>query len=559
MGEYRAKPTPPKELADFPALSQKELDTVEWRFNHYLFFENEKAGRWIWTTCCHKKGFVEKQGRTSTPADRIVLSAGHNRYVTCPYCGRVVYTKNRKLLRRGVKLTEYHAVVFLHVAEDANTVWAQGYWTTRDLMNDPAGPVLYKPTRVYRFQPGKAEQWDIGWKDHVLKRKHYRILEPCMDNGVAPYIPVGLERLQHSFLKYTGYEDPIIGYDKSILEMKGIRDDLIRYLAAAARYPRQVELMRKAGLTEALTDLVYKWKKNADVLKWNETDPCKAFGLTKPELKEFLAGDKNLDTLRVLKKVRAQGGRMTITEADSLRKCIGMNMICRILERTKEYRIPVNALLKYLDSFTGPRCHGMGVTLRHVVGYWGDYIDMADQCGYDLSNPIWQMPKDLEDKHDRLAEAVNATKKELVTLEEKQRLEKAEKKYNFEADGWIIRVAIDGDEIAEEGKALKHCVGGYADRHMYGVLTILFLRRADAPCKSYVTIEMQGNKLIQIHGYKNEREACPENPNKIPPRQTHKKLLDTWMDWVQKGSKRHEDGSPILPKQNIKQKERKTA
>ena len=560
MNVYHDKPTAQKELDDFPGLSSEDLDTVDRLFTQYLFFNNEKDGRTVWTTCCHRNAFIGKLSRTVTPEDRLVLRVKHNEYVTCPYCGRVVYAKNRRMLRRGVKLEEYHAVVFLHVSEDGNTVWAQGYWSTRDLMGDPSGPVLYKVTRVYRFQPGKAEQWDMYF-GNTEKRKHPKILEPCMDNGIAPYKPVGLERLDRSFLRYTGYAEPMpnSGMERKVWQERGERSDLIRYLAAAARYPRQVELMRKAGMGEPLGDLVWAWKKNADVIKWSETDPCKAFGLTKPEMKEFLAGRRDMDTLRVLKNVRKLGGRLSVTEAETLNRIVGKTLLKRVLERAENYNIPVNALLKYLESFTGPRCHGSGVTFSHVARYWADYMDMANQLGYDLSNPVWQMPRDLEEKHDRLAEAVNAVRIAQQRELAQKRHQEAQKRYGFEMDGWIIRAPMDGTEITAEGRALKHCVGGYADRHMSGALTILFLRRADDPDTPYVTIEMNGNRMVQIHGYKNEMEDCPENPDKRPPQETHRELLDIWLKWVEKGSKRNKDGAPVLPKHTKNQKEKKTA
>jgi len=99
-----------------------------------------------------------------------------------------------------------------------------------------------------------------------------------------------------------------------------------------------------------------------------------------------------------------------------------------------------------------------------------------------------------------------------------------------------------------EGKALHHCVGGYAARHMEGVTTILFLRRTNAPATPYITLEMDGNQLRQIHGYDNERSACPENPGRVSPRTIHKKFLDTWLRWLRAGSKRNEDGAPKVPR-----------
>ena len=100
----------------------------------------------------------------------------------------------------------------------------------------------------------------------------------------------------------------------------------------------------------------------------------------------------------------------------------------------------------------------------------------------------------------------------------------------------------------DEGKALKHCVGGYAARHMTGATTILFLRRRDRPHTPLATIEMNGNRIVQVHGYRNEIEPCAENPERVSARELYKNVLDPWLKWLKGGSKREKDGRLKLPK-----------
>ena len=59
---------------------------------------------------------------------------------------------------------------------------------------------------------------------------------------------------------------------------------------------------------------------------------------------------------------------------------------------------------------------------------------------------------------------------------------------------------------------------------------------------------MDGNRIQQIHGYKNELEPCAANPGKVDPRALHREFLTAWLKWLQGGSKRNEDGTPKLPK-----------
>lgn len=68
---------------------------------------------------------------------------------------------------------------------------------------------------------------------------------------------------------------------------------------------------------------------------------------------------------------------------------------------------------------------------------------------------------------------------------------------------------------------------------------------------------MNGNRLVQAHGYRNDRMKCPENPDCIPPRTLYAEIFDPWLAWVEAGSRRDKDGKPVVPKN--KEKECKTA
>ena len=159
------------------------------------------------------------------------------------------------------------------------------------------------------------------------------------------------------------------------------------------------------------------------------------------------------------------------------------------------------------------------------------------------------MPKNLRHRHDEAAKEIRRLqereKREKIRAEKEaaaKRLEDWHRKYDFSLDGYFIRAADDRDEIIQEGRALEHCVGGYAERHMAGTTTILFLRREETPEASLYTIEMNGNTLKQIHGFRNERDGQQS------PKKSMAWMLEPWIKWLKKGSPREKDGSPKLPK-----------
>lgn len=73
--------------------------------------------------------------------------------------------------------------------------------------------------------------------------------------------------------------------------------------------------------------------------------------------------------------------------------------------------------------------------------------------------------------------------------------------------------------------------------------TILFLRDRERPGKPLVTIEMNGNQIVQIHGYQNDAGQA------VKPMVRYADILDPWLAWLAAGSKRNEDGTPRVPRQ----------
>ena len=197
----------------------------------------------------------------------------------------------------------------------------------------------------------------------------------------------------------------------------------------------------------------------------------------------------------------------------------------------------------------------MGAALR----YWEDYLTAAEAMGYQLHRENVLLPKALGAAHDsatakhqnkmeRERKKEQAEKDRLAALSYEERRVELEKKYSFAMDRYLIRVPANKDEVLNEGRILQHCVGGYADRHMNGTLTILFMREAKKPGVPWLTIEMSGNKLVQIHGFKNEGLYTTKGRFAPDPREVYREFLDTWLDWLEKGSRRDKKGNPKLPK-----------
>jgi len=76
-------------------------------------------------------------------------------------------------------------------------------------------------------------------------------------------------------------------------------------------------------------------------------------------------------------------------------------------------------------------------------------------------------------------------------------------RFSFTDGHFVIRPARSVQELFDEGQALHHCVGRYAERYALGETDLFLMRRVSAPDTPYCTVEMRGEMLIQARGERN--------------------------------------------------------
>lgn len=541
-------------IEQFPIIEDTEAVTkqINRLFEPYVFFENHKKCKELWCSCCMKHWFMPMPPRTVTTVEYELMYNGHNEYVTCPYCGARAKYKNAKKLGQKKNLLEYHPVVLLD--ERDGDLFARAYWTRKRYTRLDEAPEFYL-VEAYHFTPGRATiyyDFDYTPKQRSISGNydpvHRVITEPFTEGSYywyryTPYVVLGIEAIGRSSFKYCGYEE----FEKGIevkwgLENCRTRCDMMKFFAAASIYPRQIEMLIKTGLGELVYDLVCGRKKNKDIFDWSKSNYLDAFGLTKPEMRAWRETGADMKCIAWYKKLRRAGAPEDFEALNYLSQALPYTVDANDFIRTCcRMKIKPTKLFGYL-------CGGKLTVDDGEFQIYKDYIDMAANLDWDLTDETVKLPRDLHKKHDEASAEINEKVLRADLDKANSELVKRMKKYNFEFGDYFIRCAISANEIVREGKTLKHCVGGYAQRHMSGTLTILFLRRMDEPHQSLYTIEMHGNKLIQIHGFSNDR-------GKAQPRDTMAWILEPWLNWIEKGSKRNKDGSPKLPKK----KEAKTA
>lgn len=533
-------------IEQFPIIEDTEAVTkqVNRLFEPYVFFENHKKCKELWCSSCLRHWFMPMPPRTVTTVEYELMYNGHNEYVTCPYCGARAKYKNAKKLGQKKNLLEYHPVVLLD--ERDGDLFARAYWTRKTYSRLDAAPEFYL-VEAYHFTPGRATiyyDFDYTPKQRSISGNydpvHRVITEPFTEGSwywfrYIPYVVLGIDAIGRSSFKYCGYEEFEKGIDvKWGLENCRTRCDMMKFFAAASIYPRQIEMLIKTNLGELVYDLVCGRKKNKDIYDWSKSNYLDAFGLTKPEMRAWRESGANMKCISWYKKLRRAGVPESFDALNYLSQALPYTV-----DANDFIRICCRMKLKPTKLF-GYLCVGKLTVDDGEFQIYKDYVDMAQNLGWDLTDETVKFPRDLHKKHDEASEEINEKILRADLDKVNSELVKRMRKYNFEFGEYFIRCAVSANEIVREGKNLKHCVGGYAQRHMSGTLTILFLRRMDDPHQSLYTIEMQGNRLIQIHGYAND-------VGKAQPRDTMAWILEPWLNWIEKGSKRNEDGSPKLP------------
>lgn len=566
-----------------PPLRDGELEAINALFPTYIF--RRSCTEEIWTTCCHEHTTVGTEDMRIITPERNFMSVmwePHQReprnrwcepanpHVECPFCGKPVIVKELRYTGKRENLSSYRRAVVLRWYRGA--IWARAYDCSKHYTAgyDLAGDPTYKLVGVYRFRPGLAEATTRSWygdspfghiekQDGPLTKGRWNIHAPFFANadyGIG-YDVIGMDEIQKSPFRYCCAAD---------FKLSGSR--LLEFLTACCFYPRQIEMLMKAGMKDVVTDLVDRGVKHAAVINWNEPNPSKAFGLNRQDMKTFLGTNRNIRILELHKRLK---GHASLTECEEWTSK-GID-IQRTARAAKKWNIPIEKLIRYLDSYVGCAQYGGMQSIDSALRFWEDYLTAAEAMGYQLHRENVLLPRNLGTAHDnatgqhraqlereraaqrreweRQQQAERAERERQARLAEEkyeERRKKLEKKYGFAMDGYVIRAPLGKDEILAEARKLQHCVGGYADRHIQGKTTILFMRKAKKPDEPWLTIEMNGNKLVQIHGFKNEGLYTTKGRFAPDPREVYREFLDTWLDWMEKGSRRDKKGNPKLPR-----------
>lgn len=549
-------------LEDFPAIDAAEITRqVNRIFTPYLFIRHDRKAHMTEVQCSVCGGSGSLPDVIRTIADAEIIWGRHNDEACCPYCGERMRLKEIGRLGQRKKMQEWHPVVIL--TERDGDIYARGYWARKLYKYGLTEPPEFMLTNAYHFTPGRATIYTSNGYSGSIEGNydpvHRVITEPFTSRNYyfstyESYAVIGLSEIERSAFRYCGQHITCPGYAVTWgLETFFVQHDLMKFLAACCIYPRQIEMLNKTGFAELVDDLVCGRRKNAKIFNWHADSYKDAFGLTRQEMQQWRDSGAPIQAIASYKSLRRAGQHPDFAQLAAI--YCSYSDVQKFFKMARRAGLQPAELHRYLAKQIRDK---QTAHPSWMLGLLADYYDMAQRLGWELgSTEAPWTPRDLRAKHDEAAEEqkLQEIRRRTAELAAKQAaaeesLARRREKYNAERGGYIIRIADTAEEIQIEGRTLHHCVGGYAERHLADKLTICFIRRAETPSAALYTVEMQGNRLIQIHGYKND----VDKPADQRPEAVMAWLLEPWLEWLRRGSPRDKKGQPRWPKTKKKEK-----
>lgn len=256
-------------------------------------------------------------------------------------------------------------------------------------------------------------------------------------------------------------------------------------------------------------------------IKLSEAKPHNILGISKQELKEFDKISWNLEQYQGFVKSKKTA---TVCEYHKCLKMYGQPQtinLFNIIEFAPEF-VTADRIEKYLVK--------QGLNNTKGMEMFTDYINMLD----DISTRELVFPRNLRQAHDSQTKCVDYVK----NAKYKHAFKNVKAKYiglEYGDGRYRIKLPDSPNELVDEGKKLRHCVGSYCEKHALGQSIILFVRKYRRPERSFYTLnisfEMGKPQEIQLHGYGNERHGLNKQySHKIPA--DVRLFVDRWKEEI---------------------------
>lgn len=150
-----------------------------------------------------------------------------------------------------------------------------------------------------------------------------------------------------------------------------------------------------------------------------------------------------------------------------------------------------------------------------AINVYLDYLNMLIES-QECRNFPWKFNtiQEIKEAHDNFIDIYNRYRNFLespeYTNQKFKSYEKDWQPFEFSHNEFLITYPKNAEEVFEEGKKLKHCVGSFVSKIAKGETNIFFLRKIEDPEKPFFTVELKDGTIRQVHGFAN-KNAEEEN------------------------------------------------
>ena len=530
-----ALPTPHQ----LPLISPEIVREIENSFKQYIFIEKRDKQyprvKYHCTRCGNavpgeEQRYIWTDDRTLTPKVMELVTASHNGRATCPVCGGIGEVKAVYRIRRPNYYGEWRSFLVFQQA-GPNEVFIRCISARRDRQFDLVSETTFAECEYVRLTPKMCQIFSHGyggWSSYTNENVHKA--------GISNYKVLGTEALRGSFLQYAVTE----GF------VNDFKSDIVLASCFAALYPC-AEMLYKMGFKGIISDWIHLRKKNAYCLNIEAESVKELFKLPKATL-DYLMREVRADR-RVSREISyvfrgiklfgkdIEGCRLAIEFCDRYHFWYSqaeLRKVYTLLYGDGRYdRGRLLEIIRYVDRYREKRCKSSYTDFENALNFYYDYLHEGDFVKLDFDEHVVRFPKDLKAAHDTAAKLATLvreqeTQKTLDTL-----YERYTERYGFEKYGYKVIAPKSTKEIIAEGKAMHHCVGGYADRHAEGKLAILFIRKVTDIATPYVTVEVNGSTVKQVQGLSNK----PTWEKEADHGESFNQFLSEWKSFIKKNNK----------------------
>lgn len=470
----------------FPEITQKAIDyatNVVLKDSKYIFVK--KAGAQLVGYCTHCRYKFPVEGPVK-----------QNATGTCPICLKESAYKKSWLGRKHLQ-DRASFLWFEKSPVNPQMITASWIYCYRDYKDDyEKVETRGIRTTIYTFEIGESAMYNVNWfnENKLEKRKsvYNNLTSLDMDFAMGSLV----EAARGTPFQYSGWE-------------KFSYLDSLKYLALYAERPN-VEILTKNGFEKIVVKYLDKKSLHGSI-NWNAYKLHEFFKLTKQEFKmmadseatgkfvmhapEFPFG------LWLWKQARKEKSKISYKELITACNTFQLDDYKDRFKKIRKYST-IHRIVNYAKrQYEFAKKHYR--TPPQVLIEWSDYIDECVQLDYDLSDDLILFPKDLKKAHLRTSKLIKIKEDEAANEKIQKRFGQLEHLI-FMSEGLEIRPPKTFNEIVEEGKKLRHCVGGYAKSYSEGRCTLLFIRDSNKPDTPFYTVELNGQKIVQVRGRENK-------------------------------------------------------